>query len=81
MQAVRPVEVRASDCAIPLLLATIIAGVAWGFYALAWLVVGPEGHASCNCWADYYNDWQYQAQFFVALGGALSFHQRPRACS
>jgi hypothetical protein len=58
--------------AIPLLLAAIVIGVGWAFYAFAWLVVGPEGHASCNCWADYYNDWQYQVQFLVAVGGALS---------
>jgi hypothetical protein len=61
-----------AEIAIPLLLAAIVTGLAWAFYALAWLVVGPEGRASCNCWADYYNDWQYQVQLFVALGGALS---------
>ena len=43
----------------------------WAFYAFAWLVVGPEGRASCKCWTDFYNDWQYQAQFVVALGGAV----------
>jgi hypothetical protein len=58
--------------AVPLILAATVVGFAWTFYAFAWLVVGPEGRASCNCWADDYNDWQYQVQFFVALGGALS---------
>jgi hypothetical protein len=59
--------------AIPLLLATIVIGSAWTFFAFAWAVVGPEGRpVSCNCWADHYNDWQYQAQLLVGLGGGLS---------
>lgn len=58
--------------AIPLLLATIVIGCAWAFFAFGWLVVGSEGRAACNCWADRYNDWQYQTQFLVALAGALS---------
>jgi hypothetical protein len=57
---------------IPLLLGTIVIGFVWAFFAFGWLVVGPEGQQTCNCWADRYNDWQYQVQFLVALGGALS---------
>ena len=58
--------------AIPLLLAAIVVGCAWVLFAFGWLVVGPEGRASCNCWADDFNDWQYQVQFLVAIAGALS---------
>jgi hypothetical protein len=57
--------------AILLLVGAIIVAFGWAFYAFAWLVVGPEGRASCKCWADFYNDWEYRAQFVVALGGAV----------
>jgi len=59
--------------AIPLLLLAIVIGFAWAYYAFARLVIGPEGvPAPCNCWADRYDDWQYQWQFFVAIAGAGS---------
>jgi hypothetical protein len=61
-----------SELAVPLLLATIVVGIAWGMFAFGWLLVGPEGRPSCNCWADQWNDWQYQVQFLTALIGALS---------
>lgn len=61
-----------SMAAVPVLLAAIVAGIAWALYAFGWLVVGPEGRASCNCWADRWNDWQYQIQFLVAVLGAVT---------
>lgn len=59
--------------AVPVLVAAIAIGVGWVIYAFAWLVVGPEGgFTNCHCWADSYNDWQYQTQFAVAIAGAVS---------
>jgi hypothetical protein len=66
-------QTRISDqrAAVPLLLAAIVIGLAWAFYALVWLVIGPEGSRSCNCWADRYNDTEYFVQLLVAVGGAV----------
>ena len=58
--------------AVPGLLGTIVIGAAWALYALVWLVAGGEGQTVCNCWADQWGDWQYQAQFLTAVIGALA---------
>ena len=57
---------------VPVVLVASVIGFVWTFSALAWAVVGREGQPPCGCWADQWGNWQYQTQFFVALGGALS---------
>ena len=63
---------RRAAVVVPSLALACACGFGWTYWALAWTVVGREGQSLCSCWADQWGAWQYNAQFFIALGGAIS---------